>query len=322
MNKERFKLNSNAQNQIDIEFGDTNQNNTRKNKKTATPKRAKTNAQNQFSPLRHPIIALKQTFAREGDVPLSDRIRRFYNKFAIVVIILGLLVIGVDVVLMYFRGVLWFNEPRKRDYPVRGAIVTSDLGEIDWEEFQLQTISFAYIRATKGTTFVDEQLESNMEGSYESRLLIGYYHEFDFRTDGEAQAEHFIEEVGELSGYLRPAVKITRYGIYNLHMKSADKVDENIREFLHRIKKEYGRRAVIMCDKDCYEKYIKDEFSTQTLWIIDHFSEPEEPENWALWEFNPRMRTEGYTNKKEYWSISCFRKEKDLNNFRKNMLIE
>jgi lysozyme len=152
-------------------------------------------------------------------------------------------------------------------------------------------------------------------------LLVGAWHEFDFRTDGEKQAENFISQCGSMSGMLRPMVKVTKYGIYNLHMKNADDVRENLQAFLDKVEEEYGRRPVIMCDSACYDKYIEPYFDSYTLWIIDHFGEPDEDTDWALWEYNPRVRTQGYENSKKYFAMTVFRREKDLENFKKNMLM-
>lgn len=246
------------------------------------------------------------------------RLRRFIVR----TIAFCLVVILINVGFLYYSGHLWFNEPRKRDYPVRGAVVDSDLGAVDWEVMSTQTISFVYIRATKGTVFVDEKYSDNRKGANKTKLLSGFYHEFDFSTDGVKQAENFIGALGELDGKLRPMVKVTRYGIYRVHMKDEEKVAENLKAFLDRIEEEYGRRCVIMCDSACYEKYIKPDFSKYTLWLMGHFREPDEEDtHWALWEFNPRVRSTGYENKKKYYALSVYRKDKDIANFKKNFIM-
>lgn len=244
------------------------------------------------------------------------------RKLYITVLILGIVVILINIAFLYFRGQIWFNEPRKRDYPVRGAVIDSDLGDVDWEIMSTQTISFVYIRATKGTGYVDEQYSKNRKGANKTKLLSGYYHEFDFSRDGKKQAENFIDSLGSLDGKLRPMVKLTRYGVYKLHMKDSEKVRDELEAFLGRIEEEYGRRCVIMCDKDCYEEYVEPYFDKYTLWMIDHFSEPKAETKWALWEFNPRVRSSGYANKKVYYAMTVYRRDRDLENFKKNFLMD
>lgn len=256
----------------------------------------------------------------QQELPKKPKKRRL-RKLLTFVAVFCVIVILLNIAFLYYRGQIWFNEPRKRDYPVRGAVITQDLGKIDWRIMSQQTISFAYIRATKGTTYADTEFKRNLKNSSKQDLLVGCWHEFDFRTDGEKQAENFISQCGDMDGMLRPMVKVTKYGIYNLKMKNADKVRENLRAFLDRVEEEYGRRPVIMCDSACYKKYIKPYFDSYTLWTIDHFSEPDEDSDWALWEYNPRVRTSGYENSKEYFAMTVYRESKDIENFKKNLLM-
>ena len=243
------------------------------------------------------------------------------KKLYIGALLFFILVILINIAFLYYRGQIWFNEPRKRDYPVRGAVIDADLGEVDWEIMSTQTISFVYIRATKSTQDVDVQYENNRKGVNKTKLLAGYYHEFDFSRDGRKQANNFIDSLGDLDGKLRPMVKLTRYGIYKLKMKDREKVRDELEAFLQRIEEEYGRRCVIMCDKDCYEEYVEPYFSDYTLWYIDHFGKPKENVKWALWEFNPRVRSSGYENKKVYYAMTVYRRDKDLENFKKNFML-
>lgn len=260
----------------------------------------------------------------DGSIAVSAgrRKKRRIAKILIITVTVCAVLLIVNISALLFRGKIWFNEPRKRDYPVRGVAVDEDLGEIDWKIMSQQTISFAYIRATKGTTLIDEQFESSSKNVKKTDLLIGYYHEFDVSADGAKQAEHFIEECGDMSGDLRPMVKLTKYGIYNLHMKNADDVRKNLQEFLDAVKAEYGRNCVIMCDSSCYKKYVKGYFEN-TLWLISYLSEPDEEETgWALWEFNPRVRSVGYANSGKYYALTVYRSGKDIENFKKNFLMD
>ena len=353
MDKQQFDLNDEARNKINeqYEYADERvsaskgESRLRPRKKTAVPKKESPKPRTQAvrkAPLRKessrpapaPVIRSappqrppmpENRPAPPAEEPVENtkrsRFLRFYKRFAIVISILGVIYIALNIGFLYFRGQLWFNEPRKRDYPVRGAVVSSELGAMDWAEFQYQPITFAYVRATRGTNFTDEQYSANREGIDGSKLWAGFYHEFDFSAGGEKQAEHYINTVGDLDGELRPAVKLTAYGAYKIRMKSAEKVKTELDAFLKRIKNEYGRRAVLICDNDCYKKYIRQYYSDQTLWLIDHFSEPDEKAEWAIWEYNPRVRSAGYENKDEYYSMVVYRLGKDIANFRKNFEI-
>ncbi|MBR1724279.1 MAG: hypothetical protein IJ723_04580 [Ruminococcus sp.] len=251
--------------------------------------------------------------------PKRHRLAKLLFRIAV----LGVVVILLNVMFFYYRGQIWFNEPRKRDYPVRGAVVTESLGKVDWEKFAGQNISFVYIRATRGKTEVDEQYKANRRGANNTDLLCGYYHEFDFRVDGVKQAENYIEQAGTLEGKLRPMVKVTRYGIYRILPKDGEKAAKELQAFIDRINEEYGCDCIIQCDRDCYNRYIGGDFSDYyDIWLISHFTEPDLKEYaWTLWEYNPRVRTATYSNKNEYYCMSVFSKGTSLGRFKKDFLI-
>ena len=330
--KEQFRLNDDTQRKINEQYSSSDGKRVRKVKVKSADlpydepqvsyKSKRKSLKKSFRRKPEPYLEEEPYYAEAVYEESSMRKKHRVRKLIVVTAIVCVVVILLNIVFFYYRGQIWFNEPRKRDYPVRGAAVDSGLGKIDWEIFSQNTISFVYVRATKGTTSIDEQFSSNRKGAEKTDLLVGCYHEFEFGSDGEKQAENFIEQCGDLGGNLRPMVKVTTYGIYNIHMKSAEDVKENLTEFLEAIKEEYGRNCVIMCDSACYEKYIEPYFDDYSLWIMSHFSEPNEESNWALWEFNPRTRTNGYENSKKYFALTVYRKDKDLENFKKNFVME
>ncbi len=252
--------------------------------------------------------------------PKKHRLARLLIRIAVICIV----IIFLNVLFFYYSGELWFNEPRKRDYPVRGAVVTEKLGKVNWEKFAGQSMSFVYIRATRGTSETDLQYKDNRRGANSTDLLCGYYHEFDFRLDGKKQAEHYIRQVEGLDGKLVPMVKVTRYGLYRVYHKDAQETRKQLSAFLDRIYEEYGCDCIIQCDKDCYERYVKGELEDQYyVWLISHFTEPDkEDAEWALWEYNPRGRSSAYRNKSKYYCMSVCRKGVTLSRFRKDFLIQ
>ncbi len=258
----------------------------------------------------------------EPELPKKPKKHRL-AKFLFRVAVLCVVVIFLNVLFLYYRGELWFNEPRKRDYPVRGAVVTEKLGKVDWEKFAGQSMSFVYIRATRGTEYTDPRYKDNRRGANNTDLLSGFYHEFVFGKDGKQQAEHYIRQVGDLDGKLRPMVKVRRYGIYLLRPVERKQAAEQLQAFIDRVEEEYGVTCVIQCDSDCYKRYIGKDFSEYyDIWLISHFTEPETKEfDWTLWEYNPRVRSTGYSNRKKYYCMSVFRKSISLGSFMKDFLI-
>ena len=60
-----------------------------------------------------------------------------------------LLLLGIFVIQMFREGLLWFNMPSRRKYPVRGVDASHYQGQMDWETIAGQNITFAFIKATE-----------------------------------------------------------------------------------------------------------------------------------------------------------------------------
>lgn len=158
----------------------------------------------------------------------NHRLRRFIVRFSF----LWIIIILINVAVLFFTGKLWFNQPDKKDYPIRGAFIDSDMGEIRWDVFSRQNISAAYIRATKGTSFKDEQFNENWRNSHECELLTGAYHVFKLNTDGKKQGEYFCDAMGDsIKGRLVPAVEVKLNGIYAVASPEKDKVVKSLSDF-------------------------------------------------------------------------------------------
>lgn len=248
----------------------------------------------------------------EEPVKPKHRLRRFIIFFSLVCII----IILINVAVLFFTGKLWFNQPDKNEYPIRGAVVDSHMGEIRWDVFSKQNISAAYIRATKGTSFKDESFDENWETSCECELLIGAYHVFSLNTDGKKQAEYFCNAMGKsVSGRLIPAVEVDLSGLYTIAPPDKDKTVSKLKDFCSYIESACGVKPLIMCKNRSYGKYIKGEFDDYPLWITDVFSEPEDEVEWDFWCYNSRVRVKGYENSKEYFSMFVYKDDDDLEGF-------
>lgn len=251
------------------------------------------------------------------DVKPKHRLRRFIIRFSLFCVI----VIMINIAVLFFTGKLWFNQPDKNDYPVRGALIDSDMGKIRWDVFSKQNISAAYIRATKGTSFKDKQFDDNWKASRDSELLTGAYHVFSMNTDGKKQAEYFCSAVEKtMKERLIPAVEVKLSGIYAVVSPDKDKIVSNLKDFCNYIENQYGVKPVIMCTNRSYEKFVQNEFNDYPLWITDVYSEPEEGTDWDFWCYNSRVRVKGYENSKEYFSMFVYKD--DVETLKKNMFVE
>lgn len=257
----------------------------------------------------------------EMEEELSSKPKHHLRKFIVFIIIFSMLIIFINIGLLFYHGRLWFNNPDKLDYPIRGITLDSEYGKIDWNVIASQNLSFVYVSATKGTAFKDEQFEDNWKKSRNTDLLIGAYHKFNLTKDGEEQAEYFSDAMGKsIDGQLIPAVEVKITGFYKIIPPEKQKVVKNLKSFCDVIKKRYNVKPLIICNNRSYEKYLYDDFSKYSIWIDSFFSEPEENIEWSFWGYTPRMKFRGYENKDEYVTLSIFNNTMNIEDFKKKFV--
>lgn len=236
-------------------------------------------------------------------------------------ITLGIIAILVDLIILMYTGKIWFNSPSRKEYPVQGVTISSLQGEINFNAFEIENISFAYIKATEGSSLVDEQFETSWDNSKNSTVKTGAYHKFTFSDDGETQAENFIKAVGKISndGYrLFPAVEITKIGLSLAYSPDKETIVNELKKYCKAVKDEYGFNPIIMTGDKFYNDYLKDDFSEYKIWITDLFSEPKSI-SWSFWNYSPRGTVNGVSNRKNYVNLSVFNGSKqDFINFQYN----
>ena len=101
--------------------------------------------------------------------------------------------------LLIWNGVILLNNPSVKKYPIRGVDVSSYQGDINWPVLASQNISFAFIKATEGSTSVDDNFEYNYIQAQKTNLRIGAYHFFSYDSSGKTQADNFIATVKKCS---------------------------------------------------------------------------------------------------------------------------
>ena len=99
---------------------------------------------------------------------------RFLKKLVKRLIILCAVVLVINLAVLLYTGRLWFNEPKKRDYPIRGPVVTESMGEIRWKSFAKQNIQTAYIEPPKALPL--RTVRSVTTGTAQRTLIYQWEH--------------------------------------------------------------------------------------------------------------------------------------------------
>lgn len=231
--------------------------------------------------------------------------RNLWKRMGVAVILLAVIVLAGGYAV--YHGIILLNHPSRGRYPVRGVDVSHYQGEIDWPVLAGEGIDFAYIKATEGSSHVDDQFDKNWSGAQQTGLRIGAYHFFSFDSPAETQLEHFIDVVPEFPEMLPPVVDFEYYGDKRSNPPKTEEAREQLRAMLEGLKAHYGVTPVIYATEEVWERYLEGCFDEYPLWIRNVVSRPDTgDQNWVFWQYTNRERLNGYSGEEQYIDMNVF----------------
>ena len=218
------------------------------------------------------------------------------------VLALALAVVG----LMVYTGTWQLNHPTQ---PVHGVDVSHYQGDIDWPKLAAQDLDFAFVKATEGSTHLDETFAANWAGARAAGLRVGAYHFFSYDSDGADQARHFIGTVPVEADALPPVIDVEFYGDYFQEPKAAEDVVPQLSAMVEALRAHYGVSPVLYVTGESYELYVEGRFEDCDLWIRSVFSAPKLPDgrDWTFWQYSDRQKLEGYTGAESFIDMDVYR---------------
>lgn len=209
--------------------------------------------------------------------------------------------------------------PSLDNYPVRGVDVSAHQGQIQWEVLSRQDITFAFIKATEGSSWVDKHFAYNFQQALDEGLYVGAYHFFSFDSSGERQAAHFITNVPliKMGKILPPVVDLEFYGNKASNPPQAELFHNELKTYLSIIESHYGVKPIIYTTPSFYDKYLRGHYVEYPLWIRSVFFAPHSffarcfnvyfsKDKWLFWQYNPKGILKGYTGGEKYIDLNVF----------------
>lgn len=207
-----------------------------------------------------------------------------------------------------WNGIILLNHPSMEEYPVRGVDVSSYQGKIDWQTLSSQNLSFAFIKATEGSSFVDPCFAYNYEEAQKTDLRIGAYHFFSYDSSGKNQAEHFISTVNKIEGMLPPVIDLEFYGDKEKNPPEPKVVRKQLDSMLKKLEDYYGQKPMIYATEKSYSLYLAGAYEEYDIWIRNVITGPSLADNreWTFWQYTNREKLKGYEGKEQYIDLNVF----------------
>ena len=180
-------------------------------------------------------------------------------------------------------------------YEIHGIDVSKYQNTINWKEVKNMEekgikIGFVFIKATEGTSLVDDQFRRNWTEAEDQNIPKGAYHFFVSNRNAKKQAENFIQMVNLKKGDMPPVLDVEKS-----HGVSVFDMQKSVKTWLDAIENHYGVKPVIYTNIDFYQRYFQTGFEEYHLWIA-HYLQPEKPrieKNWAFWQHSEKGRVNG-----------------------------
>lgn len=217
------------------------------------------------------------------------------KKTVSVIVLLSGLILSAVCILMFFQIPCRLSAV---SYHVKGIDVSHYQGNIDWDMIKDQGIQFAYIKATEGSTYTDEYYYQNRSEAMENGISAGAYHFFSFDSQGETQAEHFVDTIGPQDGMLIPAVDVEYYGDKEKNPPKEQEVRRELSVMLDILEEYYGCKPLIYSTQSFYHKYLEGYYDEYLLWIRNVYLPP--AQDWVIWQYSDKLRLDGVNGDEQY----------------------
>lgn len=190
---------------------------------------------------------------------------------------------------------------------VRGIDVSWHRGIVDWPAVRASGITFAFVKATEGTTFLDSMFYRNWSQLRKARILRGAYHFFRPAIDPVAQAHHYINRLEGVTYEfdLPPVLDVENSPVFvrdEFFRFSLAERQMRVMRWLDTVEQAMGRTPIIYTNPDTWLTSLGNsvQFSRFPLWIANYgVSAPNVPANnwggrgWTLWQFTDRAAIPG-----------------------------
>ena len=173
-------------------------------------------------------------------------------------------------------------------YEIHGIDISHYQGEIDWEKLKNNgmiekcPVRFVMIKATEGSSKIDENFIDNFYNAREYGFIRGAYHFYSVYSPAEAQARYFIKNVKLEAGDLPPVLDVEH--------KPKNQTDEEFKKsiltWLDIVEEEYGVKPIIYTYYKFKMKYLSDKvFDDYPYWIAhDYVDKVEYNGQWKFWQ--------------------------------------
>lgn len=218
----------------------------------------------------------------------------------------GLLVVALYACFFYYFFVspfgfrwkaLYGDASYPDEYEIHGIDISHYQGNIDWDKLRNHgfignhPVRFIMIKATEGSTKLDDKFVDNFYQAREYGFIRGAYHFWSNKTTGVEQANHYINNVKLEEGDLPPVLDVE----HKPKTQTTQEFKKNVMSWLKIVENEYHVKPIIYTYYKFKSEYLSDSiFDTYPYWIAHYYVDSIEYKGkWKFWQHTDCGRLPG-----------------------------
>ncbi len=172
-----------------------------------------------------------------------------------------------------------------------GIDISHHQHHIDWDQVATEPISYVYIKATEGRTFVDDRYARNISEARRVGLSVGSYHFYRPNTPWQEQFANMTNIVKVEEQDLVPLIDVEVRG--NV---SESKFIADLKLFIQAVESHYGKRPLIYSGQHFYNKHLAGHFPQHQFMIARYNADRpllSDGKDYIMWQYSERGRVSG-----------------------------
>ena len=172
-----------------------------------------------------------------------------------------------------------------------GIDISHYQGSINWDLVSEEPISYVYIKATEGASYVDRYYEYNRSEARRVGLSVGSYHFYRPNISPKVQFANMTRIVKPEEQDLVPLIDIEFRG-----KEHKSKFIADLREFVEMVTAHYGKKPLLYTYHNFYNNHLLGEFGDYQFMIARYQSnEPwlNDGKDYIMWQYSDKGSISG-----------------------------
>ncbi len=173
-----------------------------------------------------------------------------------------------------------------------GIDVSHYQGEIDWDRVVKGTnISYAYLKATEGASYVDDTYARNLSEARRVGLSVGSYHFYRASVSPQEQFDNMKRNINPEEQDLVPIIDIEHRGSV-----SEEKFIGDLKPLVKLVENYYGKKPLLYSYQNFYNKHLSGEFPNYHWMIAKYRSDMpvlHDGKDYIMWQYTSRGSIDG-----------------------------